>query len=174
MSHVSCTPSSNWTCGFPASSSPTIFFRRRAPQARQMAHPSYHLIQPTPFIQELIVPVLPGGPPTALVFASEPELQLTQHGPIDLMEDPVAVADPKIGTPPIQDRMQLPNHLPDRRATAERSHYFAHPVPDMLARLLARPHVQQPSRGFPKLETKKRETVCHRAQPTLLLVHHQS
>ena len=72
LSHVSCAPSSNWTCGFPASSSPTIFFRRRAPQARQMAHPSYHSIQPTPFIQELIVPVLPSRPPTTLVFASEP------------------------------------------------------------------------------------------------------
>src|SRR5258708_4314295 len=44
----------------------------------------------------------------------------------------------------------------------------------MLARLLARPHVQQPSRGFPKLETKKRETLSHRSQTTPLLVHHQS
>src|ERR1700722_966646 len=25
LSHVSCAPSSNWTCGFPASSSPIIF-----------------------------------------------------------------------------------------------------------------------------------------------------
>src|SRR5580704_16966260 len=30
MSHVPCAPSSNWTCGFPASSSPIIFFRRHA------------------------------------------------------------------------------------------------------------------------------------------------
>jgi len=29
--HVSCLPSSNRTCGFPASGSPIIFFRRRAP-----------------------------------------------------------------------------------------------------------------------------------------------
>ena len=72
LSHVSSAPSSNWTCGFPASSSPTIFIRRRAPQAGQMAHSAYHWVQPTPFIQELIVPALPGGPPDALVFASEP------------------------------------------------------------------------------------------------------
>src|SRR5580693_1419556 len=72
LSHVSCAPSSNWTCGFPASSSPAIFFRRHAPQTRQMAHPSYHLVQPTSLIQELVVPALPGGPPTALVLASEP------------------------------------------------------------------------------------------------------
>src|SRR5437764_6104343 len=72
LSHVSCAPSSNWTCGFPASSSPTIFFRRRAPQTRQIAHPPYHLIQPAAFIQELIVPALPSRPPTALMFASEP------------------------------------------------------------------------------------------------------
>src|SRR6266705_51 len=43
LSHVSNAPSSNWTCGFPASSSPAIFIRRRAPQARQVAHPPHHL-----------------------------------------------------------------------------------------------------------------------------------
>src|SRR5712692_9726497 len=56
LSHVSCAPSSNWTCGFPASSSPAICVRRQAPQARQMAHPSHHWVQPTPFVQELVVP----------------------------------------------------------------------------------------------------------------------
>lgn len=66
LSHVSCTPSSNWTSGFPASSSPTTFIRRRAPQARQMAHSPHHLIQPTGLIQELIVPALPSRPPTAI------------------------------------------------------------------------------------------------------------
>src|ERR1017187_6464420 len=30
-----------------------------------------------------------------LVFASEPQLQLALHGPIDLMKDPIAVADRK-------------------------------------------------------------------------------
>jgi hypothetical protein len=30
------------------------------------------VVQPTSFIQELVVPALPGRPPTALVFASEP------------------------------------------------------------------------------------------------------
>ncbi len=44
MSHVSCAPSSNRTCGFPASGSPIIFFRRLAPQSFQVAHLSYHLI----------------------------------------------------------------------------------------------------------------------------------
>ena len=72
QSHVSCAPSSNWTCGFPASSSPTIFFRRRAPQTGQVTHSPYHLVQPAAFIQELIVPALPSRPPTALMFASEP------------------------------------------------------------------------------------------------------
>ena len=97
LSHVSCAPSSNWTCGFPASSSPAIFFRRRAPQARQRAHPSRHWVQPAPCIQELVVPALPGRPPTAVVFAPAPQWQLTQHGPVDRMEDPVAVAGPEIG-----------------------------------------------------------------------------
>src|SRR6266496_6520454 len=139
-----------------------------------MAHPPYHLVQPTAFVQELVVPALSSRPPTALVFASEPQLQLAQHGPIDLVKDPVTVVGPEIGTPPIQDRVQLPNHLPTRGATGKRPDYFAHPIPDMLARLLARPHVQQPSRGFPKLETQKREALLHRRQTTLLLVHHQS
>lgn len=38
---------------------------------------------------------------------------LAQHGPIDVMKDAVAVAYSEIGTPPIQDRVQLPNHLAD-------------------------------------------------------------
>lgn len=70
--YVSCTPSSNWTWRFPPSSSPTIFIRRRAPQTWEMTHPPYPLVQPTALIQELIVPALPGRPPTALVLASEP------------------------------------------------------------------------------------------------------
>src|SRR5919197_639092 len=90
------------------------------------------------------------------------------------MEDPVAVADPEIGTPPIQGRVQLPNHLTDRGAIGKRSDPLAHPIPDMLARLLARPHVQQPSRGFPEFEAQKREALLHRGKTALLLVHHQS
>jgi|SRR5437870_8500360 len=34
------------------------------------------------------------------------------------MEDPVAVAHTEIGTPPIQNRVQLPNHLADRALLA--------------------------------------------------------
>jgi hypothetical protein len=72
VSYVSCTPSSNWMCGFPAASSPTTFCRGRAPQTWEVAHPSYHLVQPTALVQELVVPALPSRPPTALVFTSEP------------------------------------------------------------------------------------------------------
>ena len=46
----------------------------------------------------------------------------------------------------------------------KRSNHFANPVPDMLARFLAWPHVQQPYREFPKLEAKKRETLTHRSK----------
>ena len=72
MSHVSCAPSSNWTCGFPASGSPTIFFRRRAPQAFQMAHLPYHSIQPAAVMKEVIPPSLLGSPPGALVLTPKP------------------------------------------------------------------------------------------------------
>ena len=65
--------------------------------------------------------------------------------------------------------------LPGRQhATRKRSNHFAYPVPDMLARFLARPHVQQPYREFPKLEAEKREALTHRRKSTLFLVHHQS
>ena len=40
MSHVSCAPSSNRTCGFPASGSPIIFIRRRARAIRPDDSPS--------------------------------------------------------------------------------------------------------------------------------------
>src|SRR5579859_145562 len=101
MSHVSCTPSSNRTCGFPASGSPIIFFRRLAPQSFQVAHLSHHLVQPASVMKEVIPPSFLGSPPGALVLSSEPQLQLAPNGPVHLMEGPVAVANPEIGTPPI-------------------------------------------------------------------------
>ena len=53
----------------------------------------------------MIPPSFLGSPPGALVLAPEPELQLASYGPVHLMECPVAVADPEIGTPPIEDRV---------------------------------------------------------------------
>jgi DNA topoisomerase-1 len=44
LPHVSCIPSSNRTCGFPASGSPTIFFRSRAPQSVQVRYLPHHPI----------------------------------------------------------------------------------------------------------------------------------
>ena len=72
MSHVSCTPSSNRTCGFPASGSPIIFVRRLAPQSFQMAHLSHHAVQPTSVMKEVIPPSFLGSPPGALVLAPKP------------------------------------------------------------------------------------------------------
>jgi hypothetical protein len=40
LSHISCAPSSNWTCGFPASSSPTIFFLAACAAIRADGSPS--------------------------------------------------------------------------------------------------------------------------------------
>jgi hypothetical protein len=68
----SCTPSSNRTGGFPASGSPIIFIRRLAPQSFQMAHFTYHLMQPTAVMKELIPPSLLSGPPRALMLAPKP------------------------------------------------------------------------------------------------------
>src|ERR1700735_4608328 len=97
-------------------------------------------------MQELVVPALPSGPPGALVFASEPQLQLAQHGPID---------DERLGC----------RCRPGNRCTPFRigfNYRITSPIDallgserttsrtrsGMLARLLALPRVQQPSRGF--------------------------
>lgn len=113
MSLVSCTPSSNRTCGFPASGSPIIFFRRLAPQSFQVAHFPNHLVQPTSVVQEVIPPSFLGSPPGALVLTPKPKLHFAPNGPVHRMECPVAVADPEIGTPPIRDRVQLLDHHAD-------------------------------------------------------------
>jgi hypothetical protein len=89
------------------------------------------------------------------------------------MERPVTVADPKIGTPPIQDRVQLPNHHIDPPITRERPHHFAYSLPDIAARLFARPHIKHPATSPPELEAQKREAFCQCRQPALLLVHYQ-
>jgi hypothetical protein len=72
MAHVSCVPSSNRTCGLPASGSPIIFVRRHAPQAFQMAHLAYHSVQPTAAMKEVIPPPFLSSPPGTLVLASKP------------------------------------------------------------------------------------------------------
>src|SRR5580704_18285812 len=89
------------------------------------------------------------------------------------MECPVAVADPEVGAPPIQHRIQLLDHHADLYVRRKRPHHFADPLTDMVTRLLAWPHVQPPSRSLPKLEAQEREAFCQRRQPTLFLVHHQ-
>src|SRR3954469_10853953 len=89
------------------------------------------------------------------------------------MECPIAVTSPEIGTPPIQNRVQLLDHYIDSSVRWERPHYFANPVANIEARLLAWPHVQHPPRSLPKLEAEKREPFCQRRQPTLFLIHDQ-
>ena len=70
--HVSGLPSSNRTCGFPASGSPIIFVRRLAPQPFQMAHFAYHAVQPTLFMKKVISPSFLGSPPAALMLTPKP------------------------------------------------------------------------------------------------------
>ena len=137
---VSCVPSSNRTCRFPASGSPIIFIRRLAPQPFQVAHSAYHSIQPAAFMKEAISPSFLGSPPGTLVLAAKPQLQLATNRPVHLMERPVAVADPEIGTPPIQDGVQLLDRAGDRPIGRKRAHHFANPLTDITARFIAWPH----------------------------------
>lgn len=44
-----------------------------------------------------------------------------------LVKRPVAVSDPKTGTPPIRDRIQHPNHRMDLPVTGQRPDHFANP-----------------------------------------------
>ena len=149
---VSCVPSSNRTCGFPASGSPIIFIRRLAPQSFQMTHLPYHSIQPTSFMEKVISPSFLGSSPEALVLSPKPQLQLTANRPVHLMECPVAVADPEVGTPPVQDWIQPLDHHIDSPVRRKRPHHLTRPLADIAARLFAWPHIQQPPRSLPELE----------------------
>jgi hypothetical protein len=90
------------------------------------------------------------------------------------MECPIAVSNPKVCAPSIQDRIQLLDHNIDPPIAGKRPHYLAHPLTNIAARLLAWPHQQHPPRSFAELEAQKREAFCQRRQPTLLLINHQS
>ena len=174
MSHVSCSPSSNRTDGFPVSGSPIIFSRWLAPQSFQVAHLAHHLVQPTSVMEEVIPPSFLGSPPGTLVLTPKPQLELAPDGPVHFMKCPVAVADPEIGAPPIQDRIQLLDHYADLPVGRKRPHYLADPLADMAARLFTWPHQEHPPRCCPELEAQEREAFRQRRQATLLLVHHQS
>src|SRR3954471_18387566 len=90
------------------------------------------------------------------------------------MECPITVADPKVSTAPIQDRVQLLDYQIDAPIGWEWPHDFANPQANVAARLFAVPHVQQSPCSLPELETQEREPFFKRCQPALLLVHHQS
>src|SRR5580693_676172 len=97
-------------------------------------------------MEEVIPPSFLGSPPGALVLAPKPQLQLAPNGPVHLMECPITVADPEIGAPPIQDRVQLLDHHADLPIGRKRSHRFTNPVTDIAARLFAWPHQNHPPR----------------------------
>jgi len=129
-------PSSAWTGEFPASNSPTIFFRRRAPQARQSARPSYYSVQPAPHIQETdssgasevdanCIAVCVGG-----ITADR------SARPIDLAEDPGCCYRPKTASPHSGSDATSESLLRRRRC----------PIPDVF-RFLTRPHVHRQSRS---------------------------
>jgi hypothetical protein len=46
-------------------------------------------------------------------------LKFTPYNPIDFVEHLVAVAHPEIGTPPIQDRIELPDYHVEPIGTSE-------------------------------------------------------
>src|SRR3984957_5510251 len=89
------------------------------------------------------------------------------------MECPIAIADPEIGTPPIQDRVQLLDHYADLPIRRKRPHRLADPLADIAARLFTRPHQKHPPRIFTELKAKEREAFCQCRYATLLLIHHQ-
>src|SRR5882672_11135148 len=89
------------------------------------------------------------------------------------MECPVTVPNPEVGTPPIQDGVQLLDHHIDASVRRKRPCHFTHALANIAAGLLTRPHTQHPTRRLTELEAEKRETFCQRRQPTLLLIHHQ-
>jgi hypothetical protein len=107
------------------------------------------------------------------MLAPELYLQLAARRPAHLVKGPVAVTDAEVGTPPIQDRIQLPDDRHDEPATGNRSRYLTHSLPNIAARPFARPHRQHPTRSFQKLEAQKGEAIFKRCMSALFLVHHQ-
>src|SRR6266852_7250201 len=89
------------------------------------------------------------------------------------MECPVTVPYPEVGTPPIQDRVQLLDHHIDASVRRKRPCHFTYALANIAAGLLTWPHTQHPTRRFTEFEAQKRETLSQRRQPTLLLIHHQ-
>src|ERR1700674_1414590 len=89
------------------------------------------------------------------------------------MECPVTVPNPEVGTPPIQDRVQLLDHHIDVSVRRKRPRHFTHALANVAARFLAWPHTQHPTRRFTEFEAQEREALAQRRQPTLLLIYDQ-
>jgi hypothetical protein len=129
LSHVSCTPSSNWTCGF----SRIQLSDHLHPVARAASQADGSLSPPFGTADTVYTG-------TDSSSASEPTANC-----VDVCVGAITAAHsarpnrsdgrsgccsrPEIGTPPIQDWVQLPNHLADRGATGKRSDHLAHPIP---------------------------------------------
>src|SRR5260221_7071186 len=88
------------------------------------------------------------------------------------MECPVTVPNPEVGTPPIQDGVQLLDHHIDASVRRKRPCHFTHALANIAAGRLTRPHTQHPTRRLTELETEKRQTFYHRRHATLLLILH--
>ena len=89
------------------------------------------------------------------------------------MECPVTVPNPEVGTPPIQDGVQLLDHHIDTSVRRKRPCHFTHALANIAAGLLTWQHTQHPTSRLTELEAEKRETFCQRRQRTLLLIRRQ-
>lgn len=157
---------------YPALRSSSAGGLRRNPSKWLTLH--HHLVQPTSVMEEVIPPSFLGSPPGTLMLTPKPQLELAPDGPVRFMKCPVAVADPEVGAPPIQDRIQILDHYADLPVGRKRPHYLADPLADMAARLFTWPNQEHPPRCFPELEAQEREAFRQRRQPTLVLVHHHA
>src|SRR5260370_10236293 len=88
------------------------------------------------------------------------------------MECPVTVPNPEVGTPPIQDGVQLLDHHIDASVRRKRPCHFTHALANIAARLLTRPHTQHPTRRLTELHAAKPQTFHQPPQPPLLFVPH--
>jgi hypothetical protein len=124
-------------------------------------------------MQEPIVPTPGGSGQTGkLMLPPKPHIQLGPDHPIHFVKHPIAVPSPKIGAPPIQDRVELLDDIRQAVATGNRSDCLAHSFADVFLRFGARKHIDRLSRPS-ELKPKESEPLLDRRKSTLLMVDHK-
>src|SRR5262245_56484363 len=134
-----------------------------------MTHLPDHAIEAVDIVEDVEVPSPLGRTPRYAMFTAQPELHLLPHHPIHLVEHPIAVADPEVRAPAVQDRVELPDEIDQAMFACDRAHSLAHLQGYRLYRLASRPEVKMPFTDA-ETEAQELEPVASRRQTALFSV----